>query len=319
MTGQSNGTFNVHLQTKSSDAKMAALRRAAPAATIRFFSDRQSLENGIAEADVVGGDISAGALGAAKRLKWIHSWAAGPDSMLYPEMRSSEVPFTCSKGNGAIPLAEHAMMLMLMLNRNATRWIDAQRGNKWDRFTHGELAGKVCGILGLGHSGADLAQKAKAFHMEVKGLRRHPMPMEHVDRMYGPGDLYAFLTGCDFIVVAAPRTDETLGLLDAAAFRTMKPSAFLVCFSRGGIIVDDDLLDALNKGEIAGAGLDAHGVEPLPKNSPFWQAPNTIVTPHNGATTEETFARGFDIFVDNLRRFAAGRPLVNLVDKSLGY
>jgi phosphoglycerate dehydrogenase-like enzyme len=108
-------------------------------------------------------------------------------------------------------------------------------------------------------------------------------------------------------------------VFDAAAFAAMKPTAYFICISRGGIAVDHALLDALRRGEIAGAGLDAHGVEPLPPSSPFWSLPNVIVTPHNGATTPDTGRRGVEIMADNLRRFAAGRPLRNQVDKAAGY
>jgi phosphoglycerate dehydrogenase-like enzyme len=121
------------------------------------------------------------------------------------------------------------------------------------------------------------------------------------------------------VVVTAPITDDTRGVFDEAAFRAMKDTAFFVCISRGGIADDAALLRALEEGWIAGAGLDAHGIEPLPADSPFWSAPNTIVTPHNGATTAATAGRGIDIFVDNLERFVQGRPLVNIVDKAAGY
>jgi phosphoglycerate dehydrogenase-like enzyme len=137
--------------------------------------------------------------------------------------------------------------------------------------------------------------------------------------MFGTDQLHAFLAHCDFVVVTAPSTPDTLGIFDAAAFQAMKPSAYFICISRGGIADDTALLQALREGWIAGAGLDAHGVEPLPADSPFWDLPNVIVTPHNGATTPATAQRGVDIFVDNLQRYLAGQPLRNVVDKSAGY
>jgi phosphoglycerate dehydrogenase-like enzyme len=121
------------------------------------------------------------------------------------------------------------------------------------------------------------------------------------------------------VVVTAPSTPATLGVFDAAAFKAMKSSAYFICISRGGIAVDEALLQALREGWIAGAGLDAHGVEPLPPDSPFWSLPNVIVTPHNGATTPATAQRSVDIFVDNLRRYVSGQPLRNVVDKFAGY
>lgn len=300
--------------------RVQRIRAAAPAeATIEHLTDPNEVSNRIPDADVVAGHLSPELLKIASRLAWVHSWAAGPDSALYPEMINSQVILTSSKGNGAIPLAEHAMLLMLMLNRQAMRWIHAQQDHRWERFTHAELAGLTCGIIGLGHSGADLAQKAKAFHMRVHGLRRTNQPSPNVDRMYERGQLHDFLASCDVVVVTSPLTQETQGMLGEAEFQSMRRSAILICFSRGGIVDDQALLRALQNGWIAGAGLDAHSTEPLPPESPFWSAPNVIVTPHNGATTPQTAQRGVDIFLDNLQRFVKGLPLVNVVDKSAGY
>jgi phosphoglycerate dehydrogenase-like enzyme len=293
--------------------------RAVPGVRIEFFGDHDELERRIPEADAVAGRVSASALARAERLRWVQSWAAGPDDALYPEMVSSSVVLTSAKGNGAIPLAEHAMWLMLTLNRDALRWVRAQDEHRWERRPHGELNGLTLGIIGLGHSGVDLAEKAKAFHMTVIGVRRSDRPAPHIDELMPPERLHELLGRSDFVVVTAPLTSETQGMLGEAEFRAMKRSAFFIVFSRGGIADDDALLRALREGWIAGAGLDSFGTEPLPADSPFWTAPNTICTPHNGATTEATRRRGVEIFLDNLERFAAGRPLVNVVDKAAGY
>ena len=296
------------------------VRRAAPGADVRFVSRLSDADDGLSDVEAIAGSIKATHLARAPRLKWVHSWAAGADNDLFPEMLDSPVVLTSSAGNGAIPLAEHSMLLMLMLSRDVPRWIRAQAERKWERFTHPELNGLTVGIFGLGNSGSDLALKAKAFHMRVFGLRRNAdRPVPGVDRMYSIDQLHAFLAECDFVVVTAPSTPETLGVFDAAAFKAMKSSAYFICISRGGIADDAALLQALREGWIAGAGLDAHGVEPLPPDSPFWSLPNVIVTPHNGATTPATAIRGVDIFIDNLQRYVSGEPLRNVVDKSAGY
>jgi len=156
--------------------------------------------------------------------------------------------------------------------------------------------------------------------MRVLGLRRNAdRAVPGVDEMFRPDQLHAFLAECDFVVVTTPSTPDTLGVFDVAAFRAMKRSAYFICISRGGIAVDAAPLEALREGWIAGAGLDAHGVEPLPADSPFWSLPNVIVTPHNGATTPATAQRSVDIFIDNLQRYVAGQPLPDVVDKSAGY
>jgi phosphoglycerate dehydrogenase-like enzyme len=301
------------------DGQLAQIRAAAPGVEVRYFATREEMEARIEEAEVVAGNIAASAVTRAARLRWVQSWAAGPDTLLYPEMIASPVVCTSCKGNGAIPLAEHAMMLMLMLNRDMPRWQRAQAGHRWEHRPHGELNGLTCGIIGLGYSGQDLALKCKAFHMRTLGIRRTPQPTPHVDEVLPAERLHDLLGASDVVVVTAPRTPETVGMLGEAEFRAMKPSAHYICFSRGGIADDAALLRALTEGWIAGAGLDAHGQEPLPADSPFWGLPNVLVTPHNGATTPATRQRGIDIFVENLRRYQVGQPLHNVIDKQAGY
>lgn len=304
---------------KLDDDQRARIAAAAPGACLTIFETEKDLDRRLAELDILAGHLPKAHFGTASNLKWVHSWMAGPNTQLYPRFVTSPVTFTCSKGNGAIPLAEHAIMLMLMLNRNALRWLKAQKARRWDRFTHGELNGLTLGIIGMGHSGQNLALKARAFHMRVLGVRRQAGPTPGFDVVYGQSQIDRMLPQCDFVVMTAPLTEQTRDMLGEAQFSAMKPSAFYICFSRGGIANDAALLRALHEGWIAGAGLDAHSEEPLPADSPFWDAPNTIITPHNGATSHRTPERGFDIFVDNLARYCRGQDLFNLVDKVSGY
>lgn len=300
-------------------ARLDALRARYPEINFRYFVDSADLEACVEEADAVAGYLSPQAFRRALKLQWVHSWAAGPDRALYPEMVESPVPLTSAAGNGAIPLAEHALMLMLMLSRQAPRWFESQQQHRWERFTHAELHGQSCGIIGLGHSGVALARMAKGLDMVTLGVRRTSEPAAYVDELHPLEDLESFLGRSDFVVVTAPLTVATRNMLGEREFRWMKPSAFYICFSRGGIANDAALLRALREGWIAGAGLDAHEVEPLPPDSPFWDAPNTIITPHNAATSPQTLERGFDVFEENVRRFIEGEPLINLVDKVAGY
>lgn len=287
---------------------------------VAFSESVADLREQLPRARAVVGHVGPEDLGRATRLEWLHSWIAGPDTQLYPQLRRSDVTLTSSAGNGGVPLAEHAMMLMLMLDRDAPRWLRAQQQRRWDRHVHGELLGRTVGIIGLGNAGTDLAVKAKAFGMRTLGIRRRDLPRpDAVDRLYDRAELHEFLSGCDFVVVTAPSTPETRGMLGPAEFAAMPSSSFFICISRGGIADDEALLTALRTGQIAGAGIDAHGVEPLPESSPFWSLPTVILTPHNGATTEGTRRRGIQIMVENLRRFRAGEPLLNVVDKHAGY
>jgi len=295
------------------------IRQIAPGAEIRLVAESE-LETAVADADIVATvRLPPSALADARRLKWVQSWAAGPNEILHDAMRKHPVPLTSCKGNGAVPLAEHAIMLMLMLDRDVRRLLRAQDESRWDKFEHGELMGRTCGIIGTGHSGTDLAIKARAFQMQVLGLRRQDKPADHFDEVFTAERLHEFLGRSDFVVATAALTDETEGMLDEAAFRAMKPTAYYICFSRGGIAKPRDLERALREGWIAGAGLDAHAIEPLPADSPFWRMPNVYVTPHIGAITRGTIDRGNDIFLENLRRFRDGRAFINLVDKTAGY
>lgn len=297
----------------------ARLQAAAPHATFEYLAE-EALAQRIHAADVIGGFVSPNALeSAGDRLRWVHSWAAGPNKQLFPAFRENDVLLTCCKGNGAIPLAEHAIMLMLMLQRGAAAWLDGQRAREWRKRPHDELAGKVCAIIGTGHAGQDLALKAKAFHMRVTGIRRASAPAPGFDRIYPREDLHAFLAEADFVVMTAPLTPETKDMLGTAEFAAMKPTAYYVCISRGGIANDAALETALREQRIAGAGLDAHSLEPLPRESAFWTLPNTLVTPHNAATTRQIHERGFTMFIGNLRRYVAREPLHQLVDKKAGY
>ena len=290
---------------------------AAGSQRIRFVGSLDEVAGELGEVEAVIGRVPPEVLEKAPRLRWVHSPSAGVDADLSPEMIASPVVLTSSAGNGGISLAEHSMLLMLMLSRDVPRWMRAQAERRWDHFRHGELAGRTVGIYGLGNSGLDLALKAKAFHMRVLGVRRRPeQPSPNVDTVC---ELDGVLAESDFVVVTAPRTPSTLGVFDRDAFARMKPTAYFICISRGGIADDEALLAALRSGQIAGAGLDAHGVEPLPPESPFWSLPNAIVTPHNGATSDGTLRRSQEIVTENIRRFVAGEVLHNLVDKYAGY
>jgi phosphoglycerate dehydrogenase-like enzyme len=318
---QQTDTDTVRVVITGSDIgpeRLAAEARAvSPRVQVEVLAGKEDLPPLLAAAEVVAGSVPSSLLGSAPRLRWIHSWGAGVD--VTPEIKRSPVVFTCSKGNGAIPLAEHVILLMLMLAREIPRVLQAQRERRWAKSVHGELTGQTLGIIGLGNSGQDLARKAKAFHMRVLGVRRTPTPTPGVDEQFPLDRLHDFLGQCDWVAMTAPLTPDTRGMLGEAEFHAMKPSAYYVCISRGATADPDALLRALREGWIAGAGLDAHAVEPLPPDSPFWDAPNTIVTPHYGATTPLTYRRGADIFLDNLRRYVAGEPLHNVVDKEAGY
>ncbi|MVA74465.1 D-2-hydroxyacid dehydrogenase [Auraticoccus sp. F435] len=274
-----------------------------------------------AEVGAVLGASSTDDLSLFPALEWVHSGAAGVDAWVAADAVPAGARLTSAVGNGAVPLAEHALMLMLQLSRSAPRWAQAQREHRWDRFVHGELAGSTLGLVGLGHSGTDLAGKALACHMSVLALTGRPRDTEvpGVTLLHGQDGLRQLLAGSDHVVVTCPLTARTRGLIGAEELSWMRPTAFVVVVSRGGVVDEDALVAALRAGTIAGAGLDAHPVEPLPADSPLWDLPNVVVTPHNAATTPQTAERGRQILLDNARRWAAGLPLRNVVDLDRGY
>jgi phosphoglycerate dehydrogenase-like enzyme len=302
------------------DAELfARLEAAAPGFSI--VTKQEIDDDDVADAEVIAGHLSAAQLERAHALRWNHIWTAGADADLSAAMRASHAVLTSSAGNGAIPLAEQAVLLMLMLDRKVTDWLSAQAAAVWAPHVHGELNGRTVGIVGLGHVGQDLARKCRAFHMRVLALRQRPEidPPDDVERVYGPAQFHEFLGQCDFVVVTAPLTSQTRGMFDRAAFDAMRSTAMFINVSRGEISDPVALLDALRDARIAGAGLDAHPDEPLAPDAPWWNLPNVIVTPHNGATTPQTRARGVEIFIENLCLYAKGLRLRNVVDKTAGY
>lgn len=281
------------------------------------------LENAAAFADITAlvGASPGDDLSALPSLRWVHSTAAGVDGWLRVGTLPECVTLTSAAGNGAIPLAEHALMLMLMLSRDSPRWARAQQRHDWERRTHSELAGARLGIIGYGNSGKDLAQKALACHMEVQALRRQGSG-DHdgqVRLRYGGEGLRELLRTSDMVVVTAPLTAQTTGLIGAEEIASMPAGAFLIVISRGGIVDEEALVEALHSGHLGGAGIDAHAEEPLPAGSPLWDAPGAIVTPHNAATTPGTAERGRAIMLDNVGRWVRGAPLRNEVDRAAGY
>lgn len=254
-------------------------------------------------------------------LRWVHSTAAGVDGWLSARKLPGEVTLTSAAGNGAVPLAEHALMLMLMLSRDALRWARAQQRHEWERRVHGELAGARLGIIGYGNSGRDLARKALACHMEVSALRRQGRGERDGDVRVLVGDrgLHELLTTSDMVVVTAPLTAGTAGMIGAAEIALLPRGACLIVISRGGIVDEQALVAALRSGHLGGAGIDAHAEEPLPVDSPLWDAPGAIVTPHNAATTAGTAERGRAIMLENAGRWVRGEPLRNVVDQTAGY
>lgn len=268
----------------------------------------------------VAGTVTEEELASTPDLRWINLWSAGADMALTPPLlRRPEIVLTATLGNGAPALAEHAVMLMTLLARGGWHWADAQRAHEWGRIQHVELAGQVLGIVGLGRSGERLARIARAMDMRVLATRRSPGDDARVDATFPPDRVGDMLAESDYVVVTAPLTPNSRRMIGEPEFRRMKPTARYINISRGAVADQAALERALTEGWIAGAGLDAHHVEPLPADSVLWDLPNVIVTPHNAATSTAAKARAITSLAANLERFAAGEPLGDVVDRVAGY
>ncbi|MCU1423618.1 MAG: D-isomer specific 2-hydroxyacid dehydrogenase NAD-binding protein [Microbacteriaceae bacterium] len=300
------------------DERAVLLDAAGPTLDVRFDTadSPQSLQ-GVA---AVAGTLSDDELASTPALRWINLWSAGADMALTPAMQARpDIILTATLGNGAPALAEHAVMLMLLLARGGWHWADAQRAHEWGRLQHVELAGQTLGIVGLGRSGERLARIARAMDMRVLATRRTPGDDPRVDATFPPDRVGDMLADSDYVVVTAPLTPDSRGMIGEAEFRRMKPTARYVNISRGAVADEAALERALTEGWIAGAGLDAHHTEPLPRDSVLWDLPNVIVTPHNAATSTAAKARAIRSYAANLARFAAGEPLADVVDRVAGY
>lgn len=308
-----------------SDHLMARVRAAAPEMEIvsatteeitrRWPEWRERVE-------IVLGRLPSSCLHDAPALRWIQATGAGVDWLVRePDIARSDLVVTNASGVHAVPISEHILALMLAFVRDLAPCIRAQLEHRWERNHHvTELEGTVMGLIGVGAIGERTAQKAKALGLHVLGVRRHPdRPSPWVDEMHGMDQLLTVLPRCDWVVITAPLTQETRGLIGERELRAMKRTAYLINIGRGAIIQEDALIQALREGWIAGAGLDVFSEEPLPPDSPLWDMPQVIITPHYAGATPRYDERLIEIFEENLRRYRRGEPMINVVDKRLGY
>ena len=256
----------------------------------------------------------------APRLKWLHVFNAGVDHPIYTEMLERGVRVTTSAGSAAVPIAQTAITGLLMLARNFPRWLADQREHKWNPVrgddSPRDLGGQTAVIIGIGHIGREIARLAQALGLTVLGVRRSAATSgEPVHEMHSRERLDAILPRADWLVIACPLTAETRGLIDAQALARLPKGARVINIARGEIIDETALIEALRSGHLAGAYLDVFAQEPLPSESPLWDAPNVLVTPHNAGAARGNDQRVYEIFVENLWRWSRGEPLVNEVIK----
>jgi len=272
-----------------------------------------------ARAEIVAGWKPGDYLKRATRLRWIQAMTAGVEEWLEsPDLRP-DVTLSCARGSHRLSMPENILGAVFHLTKPYMQIALDQRESRWTRRMAVPLAGKTLGILGLGAVGQELARKAAALEMRVIGTRRTPAAVANVEKVHPQEETDEVLAASDFVVLLLPATHDTVNFIDAKRLRAMKPTAWLLNFARGALIVDADLIAAVQSKTIAGAVLDVFREEPLPATHPFWKTEGILVLPHIGGGHPGRSAAVAGIFTDNARRYLAGEPLNAVVDRTRGY
>ena len=303
--------------------RLSKERLETPIELIRSF-DRTHLSNIIADTDVIlCWNLPDELFQRAKRLGWIAFATSGIDSALTDKLRNSEVILTKATGVADIAVAEHTVGLVLMLYRNIHHCMRYQFDERWARAEAGEglreVSGSTIGILGLGCVGRRISKYLRAMEAKVFGCDKVRPENGILDEFYEVDKLDDFLGELDCLIVSVPLTDETFHIINNERLSSMKEGAYIINVARGSVIDEQALVEALKSGHLGGIALDVFEREPLPKESPLYKHPNCIITPHIAGMTPNYWHRLANQFVENLKRFIKGEPLLNLVDKINGF
>jgi phosphoglycerate dehydrogenase-like enzyme len=288
----------------------------------------EAWERAAAEATVIlswafSRDLLRKALAMSPRVRWVHTRAAGIDNLLFPELLESPAVLTNASGVFSPSLGEWVLGAILFFAKDFRRLVLSQMEGRWDPFNVGEISGQTVGIVGYGDIGRAVATRVRAMGMRVLGMtRRGPLlynadPL--VNRIFAPADRLSMLAQCDYVVVAAPLTAETRGLIGEAEFAAMKPTGVIINVGRGPVIDEAAMIRALQQRRIKGAALDVFDCEPLPQGHPLYRLDNVLLSPHCADHTATWLDDAMDFFVANFERYRKGEPLLNVVDKKLGY
>jgi len=284
--------------------------------------DQKEIDRQLADADVLAGTLWAiPPITNVRNLKWIHSFSAGVERVLTPEVKASDVIVGNCSGIHTVPIAEHILGFMLIFTRRFYQTFQNQQKKIWEKQESiTELRDKVVLIVGLGHIGMEAASLANCLgaHVIAVDTSEKEKP-EFVTSLYSSEQLDEVLPKADFVVLCLPYTQGTYHLFGMAKFRAMKDTAVLINIGRGGVVYEQELIEALKQKTIGGAALDVTETEPLPKESPLWDMENVIITPHHSGWSEKYMDRAIDVFCANLKAYLRGERLPNLVDKTRGY
>lgn len=305
------------------DAQIETIKTAVPDVLLHIAKPEDAAPY-FADAEILlafGQTNLAPILPQAPKLRWVQALTAGIDGFLALDaFRESEILLTNVRGIHGIPIAEHVLGMILAKTRGLLTAHDNQKSKLWKGLRGvDEVYGKTAAIIGLGSVGSVIANRLKAMGMTVLGVKQSLTEEPDVDKLYQHSALFDVLPQADFVIVTLPLTPETRNLFSKKAFEAMKPSAFFVNVARGPIVNENDLAEALQAGKIGGAGLDVFCEEPLPENSPLWDAPNLLITPHHAATSPRYMERAVEVFAENLKAYPDASKMKNIIDKKRGY
>ena len=304
------------------DEQLSRVRAVSEELEVVLASTLEEMAPHLPDTEIVLGRINREIFDQAKQLKLVMVESAGVDSVLFDEFINSDVTLVSGKGTVGTHLADHTWALILGLLRGVGKSIRAKtwdirqaiRGEAW------ELGGRTLGIVGLGGTGVEVAKRAQGFDMEVIAIDPEDVPKpSFVREVWKPDRFYNLLEQSDVVAICAPLTNETRGMFNLEAFHRMRRHAILVNVTRGPIVDEVSLLQALNQGLIASAGLDVTPEEPLPENHPLWDMSNVIITPHASGGSPLRLDRWIDLACQNLRRYLGDQPLLSVIDKRKGY
>lgn len=250
-------------------------------------------------------------------LRWVQSCSHGSEKLL--PMLDENLPLVRGKDIHSEGLAESILGAMLFHTKRLTARIEMQKAHRWELLEYGELYRRTLVVVGAGSLGTAVARLAQAFNMHVVGVRRNVQPTEHYDEVVGPDQLDEVLARADYLLVTTPRTPQTENMIAAEQLALLPDHAYVMNVARGEIVNEQDLLDALRDGTVGGAFLDVFVEEPLPADNPLWDAPNTLISPHDAHRSDSVGDRNVALLCDNLRRYIAGEELDGLVDREAGY
>ena len=310
------------------EAQLAMLRKQLADAKIIAGNSAEVFEHAATRASVLFNWSGSLALfervfAMCPNLLWVHSRSVGLERTLFTKLKESPVPLTNGAGVFSASLGEFALGAILYFAKDFRRMIRNQMAGVWEAFDVSWASGQTVGIVGYGDIGRAIAERVRALGMTVLAVRRHVPPSQGSDQLvaqtYAPEGRLEMISRCDYVVVAAPLTPETRGMIGEADFAAMKPTAVVINVGRGPVINEEAMIGALSSGRVRGAALDVFDHEPLPMGHPFYKLENVLLSPHCADHTPDWLDNAMKFFIAQYQRFRKGEPLLNVVDKKLGY